>query len=1145
MFSRISSRATAALIAGLLIVGSVSATTPALAAEPAVSAAATSTKAVAFTGTVTDLGDSEDESSVKLFRVVGFGYLSVDFGAAEIAPGVALTINVSVPTALDLGATPESTFAAVSAYGESEGSLSGVKATGIRAPIGGTAAMVNQTSAQAAVHKVFAVLVTPSSVPGSKAHSSQTAAKVQDAVEHSSDYWSAQSNNKVSFDLAGTVRWYKSKNTCATDLGSTKLWTEAAAKAKATLGYTDAYNNHLVLFFPSTVTSQCGGAIGLGTIGGSINTGGLVWTVGTNSAIGKSTLSHELGHNLSLGHADWADCSSANPNPGLKGTTGCSIRYYGDVLDVMGFGMSNLTGGSLSSPHAIRSGLWGNGDYVDASSSSTSSYTLNPVSSHSGLRSVVVEDNTGVNYFVEFRNYSGEEAQYLSLAGECDSQICVPQNAGVRILRLEDALDVKGAYGDDAFLIGRRVNGVKRVNYTQGESFSTNGISVSVTSVGSDTATISVTRGAIVVTEPDSDEQLPVVLDKTLSYNYDRAYRTNDTFTIFMGTQWVADHFEYQWYLSDGEGNREQIPGATKPNYTIQGVDVGKYLSFTVIAAGPNPITYATDAGEDEYYLGEILPGRKAAGAASIANNGLDLRANPTGWDAGTTFTYQWYRGATPITTAKTQFYTPVAADRGAKLKVRVTGTQPGFQPASADSLARDYTLNATGKLTIGGVAKVGETLAVVDAQNYTTTIDGPVEDVDRDYQWYRDGKAITNQTGAEYVVVSADYAKRLTVRVIATAGGYAPLSKSSPATAKVAKGTITGLLGTLAEKHNLELTATQQWVFEPAGITYSYQWYRGSVAIKKATKSTYLLTNADLNKSLFVKITTKRSNYTSVVRSSEPTNYTVTPSSAIPTFSGNVAIGQVLTVNEREYTNGGAITAIQWLRNGKAIAGMTGEAYALTEADRGAAISVRVTVGADVYLSSTATSVATQKVGDNAFEAEGDVAVTSNGALLLSANPNLTDTSEGAKFVYQWLRDGKPISKATKVTYKLTTADYNKAISVRVTASKATYTTMIRTSAQANWSVVGVSAPKISDTTPKRGQTLSATVPAFSPSTDEGTAVTYQWYINAKAVKAETNETFVVPSSAKGKVITVKVTAKHDGLLSYVKTSAKTAKVK
>jgi hypothetical protein len=42
--------------------------------------------------------------------------------------------------------------------------------------------------------------------------------------------------------------------------------------------------------------------------------------------------------------------------------------------------------------------------------------------------------------------------------------------------------------------------------------------------------------------------------------------------------------------------------------------------------------------------------------------------------------------------------------------------------------------------------------------------------------------------------------------------------------------------------------------------------------------------------------------------------------------------------------------------------------------------------------------------------------------------------------YAYRWLRNGKPIRKATQSTYRLTRKDRGKKISVRVTAKKKGY---------------------------------------------------------------------------------------------------------
>jgi hypothetical protein len=58
------------------------------------------------------------------------------------------------------------------------------------------------------------------------------------------------------------------------------------------------------------------------------------------------------------------------------------------------------------------------------------------------------------------------------------------------------------------------------------------------------------------------------------------------------------------------------------------------------------------------------------------------------------------------------------------------------------------------------------------------------------------------------------------------------------------------------------------------------------------------------------------------------------------------------------------------------------------------------------------------------------------------------TGAPSGWTAKYQWLRDGKAIAKATKVSYKVTAADPGHKLSVKVTVSKSGSTTTAKTSA-------------------------------------------------------------------------------------------------
>lgn len=68
------------------------------------------------------------------------------------------------------------------------------------------------------------------------------------------------------------------------------------------------------------------------------------------------------------------------------------------------------------------------------------------------------------------------------------------------------------------------------------------------------------------------------------------------------------------------------------------------------------------------------------------ARVGKVLTANPGTWTTGTTLEYQWYRSGTAIRGATARSYKVVSADRRSELTIRVTGTKPGYAPATKTS---------------------------------------------------------------------------------------------------------------------------------------------------------------------------------------------------------------------------------------------------------------------------------------------------------------------------------------------------------------------------------------------------------------------------------------------------------------------------
>ena len=268
----------------------------------------------------------------------------------------------------------------------------------------------------------------------------------------------------------------------------------------------------------------------------------------------------------------------------------------------------------------------------------------------------------------------------------------------------------------------------------------------------------------------------------------------------------------YQW-LRDGSA----IAGATGADYKLVAADVGKKVSVKVtgskagyttvsktsaqtvaVAAAPkptptpaptptpsptpkptpSPTPSPSPSPSGKEFTAVSVP--KIRGSVKV---GKKLTADAGAWGPGdVALSYQWYRSGAKIAKATKPTYKLVAADRGKKITVKVTGTKPGYTTVSKTSVASGKV--AAGVLTtvkpkITGAAKVGKKLT---AKPSTWKPSG----VKLSYQWLRSGKAIKGATKSTYKLAKADKGKKITVKVTGKKAGYTTKSSVSKATKKV-----------------------------------------------------------------------------------------------------------------------------------------------------------------------------------------------------------------------------------------------------------------------------------------------------------------------------------------------------------------------
>lgn len=140
------------------------------------------------------------------------------------------------------------------------------------------------------------------------------------------------------------------------------------------------------------------------------------------------------------------------------------------------------------------------------------------------------------------------------------------------------------------------------------------------------------------------------------------------------------------------------------------------------------------------------------------------------------------------------------------------------------------------------------------------------------------------------------------------------------------------------------------------------------------------------------------------------------------------------------------------------------------------------------------------------------------------------------AKLSYQWLRNGTPITGATKSYHQLGSSDYKKKISVRVTGSGPAFVTSApQTSAQTEAAAIGTIGLYV-DTYGRAQEGRTVTADIYT--NQKSATFTYRWYLNGKPIAGATKSKFTITSGMAGKKLTLGVRASKTGFADASKMS-------
>ena len=518
--------------------------------------------------------------------------------------------------------------------------------------------------------------------------------------------------------------------------------------------------------------------------------------------------------------------------------------------------------------------------------------------------------------------------------------------------------------------------------------------------------------------------------------------------------------------------------------------------------------------------------------------------------------------------------------DRWLMLRHTATGNDYRATAAAWLKLRDNYNLTtatantpATGSPTTSGTPEVGHTLtldisAVADAEGLTNASYTYL------YQWLRNDAEIRDATDTSYTLVDADEGKTIEVKVSFTDDANNAESRTSGATVAVAprpNSSPTGaptINGTPQVGRTLGVDTSE--ITDADGMetaVFRYQWLAATdsftLEFQGENSPTYTLPPASEGMAIKVKVyyTDDRGHTETLISEATEAVIAAEPNSeptGLPTISGTPQVGETLTADTSAINDANGLTNVSytyvWMGThvvvdetsgisytiGFQSPDQTSPTYALTPADQGATIKVRVTFTDDDGYQESLTSAATEPVAARPnTEATGAPSISGTPQVgeTLTADVSGIGDEDGltnVSYRYQWLAGGSDIEDATSSSYLLTASEQGEAVQVKVTFTddadnqeSLTSAETLEVAAKPNTAATG--EPSISGT-PQVDETLTAGTSAISDEDGlDNVSYQYQWLRDDADIAGQASSTYELVPADEGKTIKVRVTFQDD----------------
>ncbi|TBN55378.1 hypothetical protein EYE40_14285 [Glaciihabitans arcticus] len=304
----------------------------------------------------------------------------------------------------------------------------------------------------------------------------------------------------------------------------------------------------------------------------------------------------------------------------------------------------------------------------------------------------------------------------------------------------------------------------------------------------------------------------------------------------------------------------------------------------------------------------------------------------------------------------------------------------------------------------------VGEFLHITPAM-FTLANGDAVQVYGTKYQWLSNNVAIKGQTGYDFKPSIAYLGKKISFRATATIAGYTPFSVTSAQTL-ITKGVVNSGFVNLAGTGTVGSTLTATPTGFLPGPTFTYTWYRNignsAVVIPKAVGKTYVITAADQDTSITVKVTATQAGFVDYPTTSysiyvPQRQLTVT---STPAVGGTGVAGTPLTVSAPTFGALKPVVTYVWYRDGVPVWSARTPTFTPPAEFVGDTVHVQVSAILPGYSEwgwyhsgwTISQGAAPTAVGANAPKVSG----TAAGCSVLSATPGIW-TADGSTYTYQW----------------------------------------------------------------------------------------------------------------------------------------------